>query len=188
MPGGKSNGSPHFVWEAPENMSCDLRRCNFVTLLSLFSGIGYSLQRVVLPPRQILHFYVYAQDFHPGGLCKWQSLTVELKSFLFFLFIIFAAVLEASREVQRSQRLRILLEVVLAFGNYMNRGARGNASGENLAIQYKKNDVQIQPGLKAEPPFMFVYQFKLKVKQKKLHDVSLEQLHWLPQVNKLNFG
>ena len=35
---------------------------------------------------------------------------------------------------------------------------------------------------------MFVYQFKLKVKQKKLHDVSLEQLHWLPQVNKLNFG
>lgn len=48
--------------------------------------------------------------------------------------------LEASREVQRSQRLRILLEVVLAFGNYMNRGARGNASGENLAIQYKMNN------------------------------------------------
>lgn len=43
------------------------------------------------------------------------------------------AVLEASREVQRSQRLRILLEVVLAFGNYMNRGARGNASGFKLA-------------------------------------------------------
>ena len=60
---------------------------------------------------------------------------------MFFLFIIFAAVLEASREVQRSQRLRILLEVVLAFGNYMNRGARGNASGENLAIRYKKNDI-----------------------------------------------
>jgi len=59
---------------------------------------------------------------------------------LFFFFIIFAAVLEASREVQRSQRLRILLEVVLAFGNYMNRGARGNASGENLVI-YKKNNM-----------------------------------------------
>ena len=63
-----------------------------------------------------------------------------MKSFSFFFFIIFAAVLEASREVQRSQRLRILLEVVLAFGNYMNRGARGNASGKNLVI-YKKNNI-----------------------------------------------
>lgn len=43
------------------------------------------------------------------------------------------AVLEASKELQRSQRLKILLEVVLAFGNYMNRGARGNASGFKLA-------------------------------------------------------
>lgn len=42
------------------------------------------------------------------------------------------AVLEASKELQRSQRLKILLEVVLAFGNYMNRGARGNASGFKL--------------------------------------------------------
>jgi len=42
------------------------------------------------------------------------------------------AVLEASKELQRSKRLRILLEVVLAFGNYMNRGARGNAVGEKL--------------------------------------------------------
>ncbi|RMX61131.1 hypothetical protein pdam_00016690 [Pocillopora damicornis] len=42
------------------------------------------------------------------------------------------AVLEASKELQRSKRLRILLEVVLAFGNYMNRGARGNAAGFKL--------------------------------------------------------
>lgn len=49
---------------------------------------------------------------------------------MFFLFLS-TAVLEASKELQRSQRLKILLEVVLAFGNYMNRGARGNASGEN---------------------------------------------------------
>ena len=40
--------------------------------------------------------------------------------------------LEASKELQRSPRLRILLEVVLAFGNYMNRGARGNASGKSF--------------------------------------------------------
>lgn len=50
----------------------------------------------------------------------------------FFLFS--TAVLEASKELQRSQRLKILLEVVLAFGNYMNRGARGNASGEDSAF------------------------------------------------------
>ncbi|GLH09543.1 Formin-like protein [Gryllus bimaculatus] len=43
------------------------------------------------------------------------------------------AVMEASREVARSRRLRRLLEVVLALGNYMNRGARGNAYGFRLA-------------------------------------------------------
>ncbi|XP_014239797.1 disheveled-associated activator of morphogenesis 1 isoform X2 [Cimex lectularius] len=42
------------------------------------------------------------------------------------------AVMEASRETTRSRRLRKVLEVVLALGNYMNRGARGNACGFRL--------------------------------------------------------
>ena len=33
VPVGKSNGSRHSVWEPPENMGCDLQRCNFSTLL-----------------------------------------------------------------------------------------------------------------------------------------------------------
>ena len=42
------------------------------------------------------------------------------------------AVLEACKEVQRSKRLRRMLELILAFGNYMNRGQRGNAVGFKL--------------------------------------------------------
>lgn len=41
-------------------------------------------------------------------------------------------VLEACKEVQRSKRLRRMLELILAFGNYMNRGQRGNAVGFKL--------------------------------------------------------
>lgn len=42
-------------------------------------------------------------------------------------------VMEASREVARSRRLKKLLEIVLALGNYMNKGARGNAWGFRLS-------------------------------------------------------
>ncbi|ELT93552.1 hypothetical protein CAPTEDRAFT_175180 [Capitella teleta] len=42
------------------------------------------------------------------------------------------AVLEASKEIQKSRRLKRLLEIVLAFGNYMNKGHRGNAFGFRL--------------------------------------------------------
>ena len=34
--------------------------------------------------------------------------------------------------MQRSKRLRKMLELILAFGNYMNRGQRGNAVGFKL--------------------------------------------------------
>ena len=35
-PTGKSNGSRHSGWETSESIGCDLRSCNFSTLLSLF--------------------------------------------------------------------------------------------------------------------------------------------------------
>ena len=37
IPDGKSNSTPHPVWEASENMGCDLRLRNFSTLFSLFT-------------------------------------------------------------------------------------------------------------------------------------------------------
>lgn len=52
------------------------------------------------------------------------------------------SVKEASCEVARSQRLRKLLEVVLALGNYMNRGARGNASGFRLVSLSRLDDTK----------------------------------------------
>ena len=42
------------------------------------------------------------------------------------------AVLMASKEVSCSRRLRKMLEVLLAFGNYMNKGSRRNAYGDLL--------------------------------------------------------
>ena len=43
------------------------------------------------------------------------------------------AILSASREVMVSKKLKKLLEVVLAFGNYMNKGQRGNAYGFKIS-------------------------------------------------------
>ncbi|KAL0828999.1 hypothetical protein ABMA28_003876 [Loxostege sticticalis] len=51
-------------------------------------------------------------------------------------------VLRAARDMTRSRRLRALLEIVLALGNYMNRGARGNASGFRLSSLNKLADTK----------------------------------------------
>ena len=49
------------------------------------------------------------------------------------------AVLEASKEVQRSKRLRKTLEIILAFGNYMNRWGHHRTTGE-IGIFEKMSD------------------------------------------------
>lgn len=48
----------------------------------------------------------------------------------------------ASREVMQSKALTQLLEVVLAFGNYMNKGQRGNAFGFKVSSLNKLADTK----------------------------------------------
>ncbi|KAM4692829.1 disheveled-associated activator of morphogenesis 2 [Discoglossus pictus] len=52
------------------------------------------------------------------------------------------ALLMACKELTRSKRLKQLLEVVLAFGNYMNKGQRGNAFGFKVASLNKIIDTK----------------------------------------------
>uniref|UniRef100_A0A8C2XGY5 Dishevelled associated activator of morphosis 2 n=1 Tax=Cyclopterus lumpus TaxID=8103 RepID=A0A8C2XGY5_CYCLU len=52
------------------------------------------------------------------------------------------ALLSASREVVRSKRLTQILEVVLAFGNFMNKGQRGNAYGFKVSSLNKIADTK----------------------------------------------
>ncbi|KAI4905081.1 hypothetical protein NFI96_016804 [Prochilodus magdalenae] len=52
------------------------------------------------------------------------------------------AILHASREVMRSKRLTQILEVVLAFGNFMNKGQRGNAYGFKVSSLNKIADTK----------------------------------------------
>ncbi|XP_069624418.1 disheveled-associated activator of morphogenesis 2 isoform X1 [Ranitomeya imitator] len=52
------------------------------------------------------------------------------------------ALLQACKELTRSKRLKQLLEVVLAFGNYMNKGQRGNAFGFKVASLNKIIDTK----------------------------------------------
>lgn len=48
----------------------------------------------------------------------------------------------ASKEVVQSGALAQLLEVVLAFGNYMNKGQRGNAYGFKVSSLNKLADTK----------------------------------------------
>ena len=52
------------------------------------------------------------------------------------------AVLEASVQLCKSTKLRKVLEIVLAFGNYMNRGQRGNAAGFKVTSLNKIGDTK----------------------------------------------
>lgn len=49
---------------------------------------------------------------------------------------------KASKEVLHSRNLKQLLEVVLAFGNFMNKGQRGNAYGFRMSSLNKIADTK----------------------------------------------
>lgn len=53
-----------------------------------------------------------------------------------------SALTKASKEVLHSRNLKQLLEVVLAFGNYMNKGQRGNAYGFRMSSLNKIADTK----------------------------------------------
>lgn len=57
----------------------------------------------------------------------------------------FSAVFEGSKQLLRSRRLKKLLELVLALGNYMNRGQRANARG--FTITSLNNMVDTKSGV-----------------------------------------
>jgi len=50
--------------------------------------------------------------------------------------------LKASKEILRSKKLKKILEIVLALGNYMNKGTRGNAYGFRLQSLNKIADTK----------------------------------------------
>lgn len=52
------------------------------------------------------------------------------------------AIRSGSEEVFRSSSLKQLLEVVLTFGNYMNKGQRGNAYGFKISSLNKIADTK----------------------------------------------
>ena len=52
------------------------------------------------------------------------------------------AVLGGSKEVARSKKLKKLLEIILALGNYMNRGQRGNAVGFRISSLNRLSDTK----------------------------------------------
>ncbi|XP_058452117.1 disheveled-associated activator of morphogenesis 1 isoform X2 [Malaya genurostris] len=96
-----------------------------------------------------------------------------------------ANVMEASREVARSRRLRKLLELVLALGNYMNRGARGNASGFRLASLNRLADTKSSAAKGTT-----LLHYLVQIIEKKFKDILLleEDLPHVKEASKVSLG
>ncbi|XP_038047019.1 disheveled-associated activator of morphogenesis 1-A-like [Patiria miniata] len=93
------------------------------------------------------------------------------------------AVLKASKELSSSKRLRKVLEIILAFGNYMNRGARGNASGFRISSLNKIMDTK-----SSNPKYSTLLHYMAAVLEKKFPDVFKleEELASVRDASKVN--
>ena len=96
---------------------------SYVILSHVLSFICLILKLLLLLLFRITHYEQRLRTLHYKK--KFNILLAEIRPKI-------QAVLEGSKEVQRSKRLRKMLELILAFGNYMNRGQRGNALGFKL--------------------------------------------------------
>lgn len=70
-----------------------------------------------------------------------SSIPSYILRFELFVFVVLALT-KASKEILHSRNLKQLLEVVLAFGNFMNKGQRGNAYGFKVSSLNKIADTK----------------------------------------------
>uniref|UniRef100_A0A672QK93 Dishevelled associated activator of morphosis 1 n=1 Tax=Sinocyclocheilus grahami TaxID=75366 RepID=A0A672QK93_SINGR len=93
------------------------------------------------------------------------------------------ALSKASKEVLQSKNLRQLLEVVLAFGNYMNKGQRGNAFGFKVSSLNKIADTK-----SSIDKNVTLLHYLITILEQKYPKVSLihEDLHNVPEAAKVN--
>ncbi|XDV42925.1 hypothetical protein PO909_011502 [Leuciscus waleckii] len=90
---------------------------------------------------------------------------------------------KASKEVLQSRNLRQLLEVVLAFGNYMNKGQRGNAYGFKVSSLNKIADTK-----SSIDKNISLLHYLITILEQKYPKVSLihEDLHSVPEAAKVH--
>ncbi|XP_061116846.1 disheveled-associated activator of morphogenesis 2 isoform X2 [Conger conger] len=95
------------------------------------------------------------------------------------------AILCASREVMRSKRLTQTLEVVLAFGNFMNKGQRGNASGFKVSSLNKIADTKSSIDRN-----ITMLHYLIMIFEKNYPDILRiqEDLHSVPEAAKVNLS
>lgn len=93
------------------------------------------------------------------------------------------ALRKASKEVLHSRNLKQLLEVVLAFGNYMNKGQRGNAYGFKISSLNKIADTK-----SSIDKNITLLHYLITILEKKYSKVMLfqEELQNVPEAAKVN--
>ncbi|KAI7800302.1 disheveled-associated activator of morphogenesis 1b isoform X2 [Triplophysa rosa] len=93
------------------------------------------------------------------------------------------ALSKSSKEVLHSRNLKQLLEVVLAFGNYMNKGQRGNAYGFKISSLNKIADTK-----SSIDKNITLLHYLITILEKKYSKVMLfpEELQNVPEAAKVN--